>query len=79
MVKINENKKKIYGWFSEEASNVQENIVTYKTKFGSNVIISSITDNPHDSGTAFNDIQLIGEVDRWVSTVPNPKYRLIRF
>ena len=74
-----ETKKKIYGWFSEEASNLHKYIVTYKTKLGSNVIVSFITDNPHDSGAAFNDIQLIGEVDRWVSTVPNPKYRLISF
>ena len=61
MFKINETKEKMYAWFSEEASNTQEHIVTYKTKLGSNVIISCITDNPHDSGTAFNDIQLIGE------------------
>lgn len=74
-----ENKKKIYGWFSKEASNVHEHIVTYKTKFGSNVIISCITDNPHDSGTAFNDIQFIGEVDSWVSTIPNPKFKLLVF
>ena len=35
-------------------------------------LISSITDNPHNSGLMFTDVTFIGEVDRWISSIPNP-------
>lgn len=63
--------KKIYAWFSPSAVNLQDLIVTYKTFSGNDVVVSSITDNPHESGLLFKDVILIGEVDHWVSSVKN--------
>ena len=63
--------KKMYGWFSPSAVKNQDRTVTYKKKDGSNIIVSSVTDNPHDSGTTFKDIVFLGELERFVSSVPN--------
>ena len=70
---MSEKDKKIYAWVSPSTINNQEMIVTYKTMSGENINVSVITDNPHDSGTSFKDIQFMGEVEQWVSSVPNPK------
>ncbi len=64
--------KKIYAWFSPSAVNFQDMIVTYKTFSGNDVVVSSITDNPHDSHLLFKDVIFIGEVDHWVSSIKNP-------
>jgi len=64
--------KKMYAWVSPTAIMQQDLIVTYQTNSGDNVIISSITDNPHNSGLMFTDVTFIGEVDRWISSIPNP-------
>ena len=76
MSKNNVNNTKKYAWYSEEASFIHRLIVTYKTKLGSNVVVSSITDTPHESGILFKDVVFIGEVDSWVSSVPNPLSRI---
>ena len=64
------DKEKMYAWFSPTAATVQKRVVTYQTKMGSNVIVSCITDNPHSSGTKFADIVFLGEVVKFVSSVP---------
>lgn len=69
---MSDGAKKTYGWFSPTAQKYNKVIVTWKTLKGSNVIVSAVTDNPHDSGTKFKDIKYIGELSKFVSSLPNP-------
>lgn len=72
--------KKLYAWVSPTAIMYQKNIVIYKTHSGDDVIVSSITDNPHNSGTIFKDVTFIGEVKHWVSSTPNhERNRLLKY
>ena len=57
---MSDSAKKSYGWFSPTAQKYQNTIVTWKTLKGTNVNVSFVTDNPHDSGTKFKDIKYIG-------------------
>ena len=68
--------EKKYGWFSESAYMSQNYIVTYKTINGNKVLVSSVTNTPNDSNTAFKDIKFIGELDSFVSSVAKDKYSL---
>ena len=67
---MSNDKGKKYAWFSPTAATVQKRVVTYQTKMGSNLIVSCITNNPHSSGTKFTDIVFLGEVVKFVSSVP---------
>ena len=66
---MSDRSKKFYAWYSPTVATYQKLIVTYKTFSGDDVIVSSITDNPHESGLLCNDVMFIGEVDRWISSV----------
>lgn len=63
--------EKKYGWFSETAYMSHNHIITYTTMNGDKVNVSSVTNTPYDSKTSFKDIKFIGELDSFVSSVPN--------
>lgn len=70
--------EKKYGWFSPTAFMNQKSIVTYTTITGDKVNVCSVTNTPDDSCTAFKDMKFLGELDRFVSSVPKKssyKYR----
>jgi hypothetical protein len=69
---------KIYGWFSEKADMHATNSVYYKTKLGSIVKISSVTNTPDDSKTLWDDIEFLGELSQFVKSEPTSAYRRSR-
>ena len=71
---MSDRSKKIYAWYSPTAATFQNLIVTYKTFSGDDVTVSTITDNPHESGLLYKDVTFIGEVDHWVSSVSNSNF-----
>lgn len=59
---------KQYAWFSAKGFCNNNRIIIYRTKLGSNVMVSSITNNMEDSGLKFDDVIFLGEVESFVSS-----------
>ena len=65
------NTEKMYGWYSPTAQFNTRHIITYlRASDNQEVIVSSVTKTPHDSGTKFPDIKFIGELSKFVSSKP---------
>ena len=66
-----DNSEKMYGWYSPMAQFNAKHIITYlRASDNQEVIVSSVTKTPHDSGTKFPDIKFIGELSKFVSSKP---------
>ena len=65
------NSEKMYGWYSPTAQCNTSYIITYlRASDNQEVIVSSVTKTPRDSGTKFPDIKFIGELSKFVSSKP---------
>ena len=73
------NTEKMYGWFSPTAYESSERYVLYLDTKNRNVNVTCVTNNPDNSGTLFKDIVFVGELSRFVSSVPKTSNRIQLF